>query len=1064
MLFKLHYTFLIDKLLRPNEKVPVSKYNVFNDDVQKMAIKRRYQLKRHKVKLEMMKIKMEAKKERNSSEDDDDEDDLETIKQRLTEEKRKRAPGRFYIDKSRGSEAICEREARIQAAPSSSRQDPSLKRSHDEMVGNLGYMESSKKKNKRSAGSFIQADPTKHIMENGIVDTGKLFEDYGLKNIESMQNHHILNIQNQINQALNAPLVSRSSSYNNGWKLKHEVKSEVKKEFVKREGCGFAGSTGTSKHEEIVLDSDSDREDGFTGSTGTKQHEEIILDDSDSDVEDGKGRESKKGLFHDRDDELDLPPGIVMIPRQVDTNVEDDDVVCLSGDEADNVDVKPTLKELVAKLGDLPEISICSSDSEEEVDDESSSRSRGIEMVMPQSVHEDLIDNIAVDEDDQSLMETNDSVAEEMNETSEADDHPSELLETELNIHNESTVDESCSGDIDKNKSVDEHALSEGAAIISRIEKIPASTDVLPMSPVSIVSNVSPTVDEADLTESNEVFHKRKETKSTSSAKSGPEHVDKRLQESGSTTPASPKVPVKSATVDTNSNIIYDINKTIIERQEKTLDYLVLGNIAVNVSLYDKAKESKLTQNQEKLKPMPGAFIQEFDDLGTFEEESAAPQRRRGRKKKVGAVDEKSVPEDSVTAKNLRTQGLLSSILRLNVNASSKTLLTPKLLNILWHNCFLQDTKCVAVKAEDFLLQHFMCQYERTNREVLMTNILNSLRNVRDPKVFKDFNISNVVDITEVASFLSDAVDRFVDGDSGDFNKEMLKILMKITQKDFTLWWRHDRSKRKGNFPMIYYLFGGEKNFEGNVQRIIPKLLKKIVEDSGDEVGVRNLVAMTAMMTAFIDYKEREETVERGLKMKFAESIANVLEEVGEQKLFSNLFLLQPSWFSFLVSKILIERRISNLEKKRVFKMMDINELLKNLSVNEHKEGDSHLLEMCAYKMMNLTYPHILLRANWFFSNKKKEDEKFEVFSKMKELTLEDDKTSKRKKKDFTSKSLVKVSLSRQTQDLQFLTGIAKGNVTVTDDQDNRDVERGAAKALWFGMTQESDLEWHPRI
>ena len=382
-------------------------------------------MKRHKVKLEKMKIKMELKRESSRSEDDEDEDDLETIKQRLTEEKRKRAPGRFYIDKSRGSEAICEREARIQAAPSSSRQDPSLKRSHDEMVGNLGYMESSKRKNKRSAGSFIKADPTKHIKEDGFVDTKKLFEDYGMIDIESMQNHHIMNIQNQINQALNAPIVSRSSPYNNdGWKLKREMKSEVKNEFVKREGSGFSGSTGTSKHEEIVLDSDSDREDGFSGSTGTTKHEEIILDDSDS----------------DRDDELDLPPGIVMIPRPVKTNVEDDDIVCLSGDEADNVDVKPTLKELVAKLGDLPEIAICSSDSEEEVNDESSSRSRGIEMVMPQSVHEDLIDNIAMDEDDQSLMETNDSVAEDMNETSEADeDHPGELLSKDLSIHNESS-------------------------------------------------------------------------------------------------------------------------------------------------------------------------------------------------------------------------------------------------------------------------------------------------------------------------------------------------------------------------------------------------------------------------------------------------------------------------------------------------------------------------------------------------------------------------------------------------------------------------------------------------
>ena len=156
VLFKLHFTFIIDTLLKPGDKIKWINYNIFDKRVQEEALKRRTWRRKQKVKLEEERLKRE--KNNHSDEDDSDEEDLETIKQRLIQSNRKEKPGRFYVEKDRGS-AICEEEARLEA---SAGRHGGVKRKAtgpNEMVHNLGYMESSRRKNKRSAGSYIKAAP-----------------------------------------------------------------------------------------------------------------------------------------------------------------------------------------------------------------------------------------------------------------------------------------------------------------------------------------------------------------------------------------------------------------------------------------------------------------------------------------------------------------------------------------------------------------------------------------------------------------------------------------------------------------------------------------------------------------------------------------------------------------------------------------------------------------------------------------------------------------------------------------------------------------------------------------
>ena len=135
ILHKLDYTFLIDKLLRPLEKINEFKYNIFDLKVLNKARRREENRKKHRIKMEELRLKEERKKE----DSDEDEEDLATIKQRLVNKARMKAPGRFYIDKAREKETICEEEVRMQSS-SSYRTSVKRKASEDEMVAHLGYM------------------------------------------------------------------------------------------------------------------------------------------------------------------------------------------------------------------------------------------------------------------------------------------------------------------------------------------------------------------------------------------------------------------------------------------------------------------------------------------------------------------------------------------------------------------------------------------------------------------------------------------------------------------------------------------------------------------------------------------------------------------------------------------------------------------------------------------------------------------------------------------------------------------------------------------------------------
>ena len=992
VVFKLHFTFLIDSLLKPNDNIKWKDYNIFDQRVQDLALKRRALRRKQKVKLERERLKLEQKNGSDEVDSDEDEEDLESVKQRFIQRSRARAPGRFYVEKNKGS-AICEEEVRLEARAGVKRKAAS----DTAMVHHLGYMESTKRKNKRSAGSHIQADATRHIMQNGIVDTNKLFEDHGCAQLESLQADYIRNLNSNIQSVMNShPLSNRPKTFTDDkwWNNRHQGRRDWG-----RQHSFFKGEV-----------KDEYKREKQSGQMKLPYHqEEIVLDDSDSDIEIvediSPSEERKKNAIGDDINEFNLPPGIVLVPKHPQDD-DDDDIVFLPPEESE--DVKPPLKDLVATLGGIPDVVQCYSDSEveEEVVEE-------VFTTREESVDMDTIESPTVNPSPDPCpesgpepstpdvdLETMENISLENNTGKVQNDHP--LLNKDEHLSGESSV-------FTEYGQIEDFIVTEASVIIKEPQD------------VTLESTVS------DIQETPAI------TSSTTTSQS------------------------QSISLLQETDLLRDLNATILKRQENLKEHLVIGNVATQIPLHDRSGESG--KYQAKLLPTPGQLCQEFSYHGDYQEPEV--RKSRGRKKKTDS-ETSWVKEDARD----KVQGLFSSLHYLSAFTSSQSLISSGILNVIWKHYFLENTcESLHLRAEDVLVNHFTYfPWSRgSNREKLLDIVLSSLRNVSDESMFRKFDKENLIDISTVVSFVEDIIEKSSGEEENKGAVRLLNIILIMSKIDFVQWWKQE--KWTGKYPLIYYLLGGDSSFKRNMLRMVPRLYK--VEKRSVRAQSREMLALTAMMAAFLDHhKEKEDYVHQGIKMELAEAIADILDVITDpDHIFYELSLLQPGWLSLLVSKCLLNTKQAT---KKTPRLCDISTMMKGMSLGNDRRT-SYLTENLQYRLVVMSQSHLLLRANWFFTSNK-EQRKFEVYSKMREIAKDTGRS--KKPKDVILKSLVRVSLARQTQDLITITEIAQGDQAVSGgpggavrgDQAVRGEPGEAVRALMFVMTEEHDLGWHPGI
>ena len=1029
---KIHYTYLIDKLLRPLENVNPYKYNIKNEDIKKMALKRRDIRRKQRIKMEKMRLKREQ--------EDSDEEDLETIKKRLDNKKK----GRFYIDKPRGHETIPEQEMRIGTESSVHRAGKRRMETSD-MVADLGYMESNRKKNKRSAGSHIKADARRHFNEDGTVKTGQLLQDHGFIDMPTRISEYLRNLPGNIQKySQSHPLNNRPATFSDSNKWNRQLKQEFKQENVKREAFK--------------------RETKFFPSTST-QAEEITLSDSDSDIEVLSDTESSGHVVNEVEhQEMKLPPGIVMITHPA--SDEDDDIVVLEGDEepvTDHTedttveDKKPALKDLIARSKRLPEIVLCSSDSEEE------------EVTVPK-ISNIAHDDIAADEEIAETREetTAEDTSKDMEIVSEKTtagdievvskkDKASEVTRKEtpsvaieqppdvdismdireecMRMIEDEDVDETREDAIDKDisRSVENQpSVDKQIVMDERMEEEPT---VLGEGDMEVVTDKEPeqvvpdTEDQTETVQRITSFLEEQSFPPPTEEETSSLSQDKTASIIAPTSKSQdvPAVKEPQLTVprlDFSSPLLQNLNSTIVRNEGDKCDHLVSSHVFIPNTLYDKNKKGPKT-----LTPVSSHILQEFDLFSCYQEtqDVGTTSRRRAPrkgKKKQGNLDPEPEPSGlGMEVAMLRNMMISLSLLKM----SSSSMIQPEILNVIWRKFLLDSHPSIVSQTDMFLRQYFMLRFGKRgcHRETIADSVLSSLREVTQWSMFKTFDKTNPRDLSMVTSFVQDIVDKSVDGAPGA--STLLNIIIHVCDQDFKVW----RLGNVGSYPLLYYIFGGIQNFSRNVTRMLALLIKV------DKVDVRTLTALAAMMTASLDDKEREALVSQGSKVTLAEAVANALEDDHEK-----ITLLQPSWFSFLVSKHLLEKQTSSSFKQ----LRDFHGV---------RDDNSLLLEIAAYKYMAYQNLAEMLRGTWFYGSKEDEDEGkfFEVYSKLKNLSL--DKKSSESKYVVMMKTNIRFKVKTQTQDLHLLGNISKGC-----GGNNQGEPQGALQALFFRMSLESDLDW----
>jgi len=985
MLFKIHYQFLIDKLLHPlNSKVKELKYNIWDPKIVKMAKEKRKR-----------KAELKAKLSRDVKNDSDSDDDLLIIKERYQEREKRRQPGRLYYDKSkdrRRGETLIEKEARcrILTGQCKRKRHPSS----DNLVENLGFMETSKKKNKKSGGSQIVADPEKHFVlgSDGIVyvDTDRLIGDHGFGPLESRQSQYINNLsQNIRNIESEHNRMFGPSAFRGGHGIRHvkvEHKFSIKQEAL--------------------------------SSRKTMKNEEVIIDDSDSDIEEVPASSITEKLRHKEftgeDDDItiveDLPPGIVLMSENIKKELKLENkfdakhYLELRSDSDDDVEIvdiedrKPDLRELLKALGPMPEILIDSDDSDSELEHVSEQNSRK------------ALDIIYVEDDPLPPRSRG---------------TPAKVCEKSVNI--QPITDADILDSVETNELVGEFKPTSDKQIDeennSRIEHlrrhaIGEAEYESPMKPIDFgIHQHSANITKEKVPETKNLLRQE-------------EYLDHRplVRNSTSTGFVSP-------TNVCHDTLVPTLNRTLLDRQLDTYEFISISLVCSRSHLFYNKYSSEKSISISTLKPMPLPVLQEF----STEDETTATWSSSRRRRKAQKRDE---GHDMMFSNASSQTEMLIRLKVLEIHTSITNYLQPEILNYIFKNYF-KESKTVVRNAQNFLLRYFFLHYgeKGLHREHLSMLLLNSLRDVEDPSLFNSFDIKNSVDIRCVWIFFK----RIVDSLLNDGSDDLLKVLMNLFQKDLEIWMKF-KSSRGNTWPVLYYILGGTE-FPSNSENIVPDLVKILVDSKSkkDPWYLRRFIAMIANVTALLDDKENEGVVSKGLKVSFAKATSRQFMETSldTDTLYIELYLLQPNWFSYLVSKYIMQPK----SKSSGSSLGDLVNSFKEMSI---KGQDTRSLVIQKY--FSFSYIHVLLRANWFY-NQVPDKRPFVTFSNLKKLTA---KTDKRDSKEVRFRNGVKVSVKNQLKDLKKMTKFATGV--------EGDLKNTSMKSLLFNMCGQFDLGWHPAI
>ena len=223
----------------------------------------------------------------------------------------------------------------------------------------------------------------------------------------------------------------------------------------------------------------------------------------------------------------------------------------------------------------------------------------------------------------------------------------------------------------------------------------------------------------------------------------------------------------------------------------------------------------------------------------------------------------------------------ITCIKRLKMETCSTVTPNSKILNILFKNLLLEESNHYVIHSAMDYLNHFLFLHGNSpDRFVWHSTILSALRNLKDDKLFRSFNLSNAQDLVLCTEFWRDLIEKVIQNclftkyseefresydveSSGSLGPFMLlQFLVKLLQKDFGTWWQHHKKRnlslnQVGELPLLFYLLGGStRDLMKMIKSSILKLYKHFLKTDHCLEEARKLLSMAAILVSHLDYHE----------------------------------------------------------------------------------------------------------------------------------------------------------------------------------------------------------------
>ena len=243
--------------------------------------------------------------------------------------------------------------------------------------------------------------------------------------------------------------------------------------------------------------------------------------------------------------------------------------------------------------------------------------------------------------------------------------------------------------------------------------------------------------------------------------------------------------------------------------------------------------------------------------------------------------DESSQPEVTSNLTSEHATDAITCIKRLKMETCSTISPNSKILNVLFKDLLLEESNHYVIHSSINYLNTFLFLHGNTaDRFVWHSTILSAIRNLKDDKLFRQFNLSNAQDLVLCTEFWRDLIDKVIQnclftkyseeyresydversGSMGPFM--LLQFLVKLLEKDFQTWWQHHKKKyldddidQVGDLPLLYYILGGSaRDLLKTIKISILKLYKHFLKIDHGLAEVRKLLSMTAILVSHLDF------------------------------------------------------------------------------------------------------------------------------------------------------------------------------------------------------------------